>query len=1745
MRKKRFMAFLLSLAMAGTSVYTCGVIDVQAAAVIENQEAENPNLEQLANEIQAQAADMTDETDEQQLVNPVVEQVDEPEAQATAGTLSLSGVSKNEAEWGNEVKPTGNTKAWYYLVEGSKQTLVSSGDSYTFKVTDIGKKFMVSSNGDTSAPFTVMKRTIISSYITVSQGEVQPYTAAQQTPSVTVSDTDIGQVVVQEGGYRTTYANNINPGTATATVAALASSPTHRGSASKTFEISKRTLTSVNLTKVDPESKQFIGLGAKVEPTTVEITNNDGIPMVEGKDYTITWTNNESIYGTPTATVTLSNNGGFSGTISKVHGSTYKIVPKDNAKFTGKFDGKEGIAKFNYGTTLAMVKDHLTVSDGQYTVSDGDYSLQCTPATVSDGEVLKLDTTYTLTLTGKGNYAASSKGSCQFTIGAEGVSENDIVVEFVNGNTFDFNGKEQKPAVTVSVNAKGAGEDKKVVSLNKDQFSVEYADNVNAGTAKVNVTLKAGQYTATDLKKSVSFNILPISINSDKVTVGGVKNPVYNGAAQGPAVEDIVISANLDGTGKANVVLRPGLDYTLSKNSISGNIDVPSTGSKYKCIVSANGNFKGTKEIEYAIEPVNISTNKAVSWSIKESYGFTGSKIKPKFEVKYQDLVSDNKTLSGNENDGPTVDYVVTYGDNEKQGTEGTVTIEGKGNYAGKQTKKFMIGQLGFTHAVVSAATYIAKPISANDLKKYVKVYSDDFEINADNYNVEYAAGKDHTETEVGKYPIKIMGTGYYGREELTDYSLEIVPAEFVSTNALVRADVGNGFTFKSTDPNAWEKPELTVSYNGKALVEGTDFTTQYNDRKPGEAKGWVVLTAASKNLKGSISKNFNITKSDFSNAKLDLQATFNEEYVYDGNEQTPSENDIVLVDASHDNVVLSSGDYWISGYGDNTNAGTATVQVAARGNSEYIGTRNIKFTINPRDIADEAVKLSSNEKQTVSGQSYNAEEQNFDATKVQARCLSYNGTYLATPADYEIVFLEDGEEVTKYVNAGEYTIAAKGTGNFKGMREIGVYKVNPQAIQISKFYLDPAEVTYTGEPFEANVVARSTYYSKDFEVIAPELLNKGEYDIVVSGNGNYNGQGVLKFTIKGVTMNESNTQVTFSGVSENGQVLVDVRTEGRRLAQGTDYTYSAVSVNGSDPQAWRVTIYPAGNYEGGLTTNVEFGKIVLEDEDVEISANFTYTGAEQQLTKEQIKVTKGNKTLVEGTDYTVSNPVAATKAGDFTTLSINGMGDFTGVATAKAEIKAIPLVADGVKVVKNVVYTGSAAAPEVEVSVNGIILEKDRDYVVRVDENDIEIGKGYKATIEGIGNYSGEIIVTYDITAPTLDNATIVEEKLPYTGEVQKPETVKVMLGDQIVPSDQYTISYENPESVEVGTYGITVSGTDKYKGTATGTYQIVALTLKDAKVTAKSVVYTGAKAEPQVTVTIGDLTLKEGTDYVVDAGNAVDAKKGYTLSVVGIGNYEGELKTTFDINPKTITKSNVKVTVPSATYNGKAQTPKSASVAVDNRVLAAKDFSFAGAKNAVNAGKVNVTITGKGNYTGTVTGAWFTINPKDLSKGKVSGIVNKIYTGKALKQSVAVTVDGKKLTAAAKTFKVTYQNNKNIGPATLTIDGQGNYKGHISSRSFKIFPAKATIKSLKAGKKRFTVQTKKLSGGVRYQIQYRVKGSKAAYTRIETKNLKKVIKGLKKGKTYTVKVRAYKKLGKKMYYGTFSKAKNVKIKK
>lgn len=159
------------------------------------------------------------------------------------------------------------------------------------------------------------------------------------------------------------------------------------------------------------------------------------------------------------------------------------------------------------------------------------------------------------------------------------------------------------------------------------------------------------------------------------------------------------------------------------------------------------------------------------------------------------------------------------------------------------------------------------------------------------------------------------------------------------------------------------------------------------------------------------------------------------------------------------------------------------------------------------------------------------------------------------------------------------------------------------------------------------------------------------------------------------------------------------------------------------------------------------------------------------------------------------------------------------------------------------------------------------------------------------------------------------------------------------------------------------------------------------------------------------------------------------------------------------------------------------------------------------------------------------------------VSNPSNAAYIGRNITKSVSVKA-GKTKLKMNRDYTVSYSGNKNCGKAKMIIRGKGNYTGSYT-RYFKIYPKKAKIKKLKAGKKKVTVYISKSSGGVSgYQVRY---SSYKNFKKSKYKTSRKTsytIKGLKRKKNCYVKVRAYKIIDGKKCYGSYSSYKHIKVK-
>ena len=78
-----------------------------------------------------------------------------------------------------------------------------------------------------------------------------------------------------------------------------------------------------------------------------------------------------------------------------------------------------------------------------------------------------------------------------------------------------------------------------------------------------------------------------------------------------------------------------------------------------------------------------------------------------------------------------------------------------------------------------------------------------------------------------------------------------------------------------------------------------------------------------------------------------------------------------------------------------------------------------------------------------------------------------------------------------------------------------------------------------------------------------------------------------------------------------------------------------------------------------------------------------------------------------------------------------------------------------------------------------------------------------------------------------------------------------------------------------------------------------------------------------------------------------------------------------------------------------------------------------------------------------------------------------------------------------------------------------------------------------------KLTVRWKKAAGASGYQIQYAASRSMRGSRTVSASALTRTLSGLKKGSTFYVRIRAYKKVSGKTYYGAWSSVKNVKVRK
>ena len=261
-------------------------------------------------------------------------------------------------------------------------------------------------------------------------------------------------------------------------------------------------------------------------------------------------------------------------------------------------------------------------------------------------------------------------------------------------------------------------------------------------------------------------------------------------------------------------------------------------------------------------------------------------------------------------------------------------------------------------------------------------------------------------------------------------------------------------------------------------------------------------------------------------------------------------------------------------------------------------------------------------------------------------------------------------------------------------------------------------------------------------------------------------------------------------------------------------------------------------------------------------------------------------------------------------------------------------------------------------------------------------------------------------------------------------------------------------------------------------------------------------------------------------DSSNAVPSSNATTVTEpIPTTKPSGTTVTEPVVTAENLSKCTITLSSTSYKFSGVEKKPK-VTVRKGKQVFSKSDYTVT-YKNNLNAGTGKVIVTAKQNskvLKGSVT-KYFKIEKKELStmRYKTLSADSFVYNGKEFKPTLKLSGDVLKL-SLNKDYTITYKNNKEVGIATVTATGKGNYKGTYS-KTFMILPKKVTgIKASNIKSTTFKLSWNKVSGNIDGYRIYRYNSATKSYDyAVSTKNTYFNVSGREAATSYTYLVRAY----------------------
>ena len=1361
---------------------------------------------------------------------------------------------------------------------------------------------------------------------------------------------DQGKVLTENVDYTLSYkGDTTNAGTVKITINGKGN---YNGSTEVSYKITRRnvTLTSATDSKVydkDPLTNHNVAVGG------------DGFVKEEGATYNVTGSQTSVGESDNEFTYTLKSNTKAKNYNITTHNGKLKVTA-EASEVTVVITGRNGT--FPYDGTEKSVKGYdVSITQGStYTEADftfsgndevksteaGTYNMGLKPEDFTNNNTNYSSVTFVVN---DGSLVINPKSI--IPDGPDTPDEKKTGIEVTDPEGSIYDGLPHVNPLTV----RDTKTNKDLVE-NKDYTLTYVGDVVNVGTVKVKVK-GIGNYTGEFTKK---YQITPREYT---VTTDSAEKP-YDGTAltAGGRVNNLV-----DGETVTLKITGSQTEVGSSNNTYSLTWDGSAKEKNYTHGTDSIGLLTVTPKSIIPSDTNGIEVTKPAD----SKYDGNEHRNKPTVKDGEKVLVEDT-------------DYTLSYSEDVINAGKVTVTITGAGNYSQETTVDYQITPR--TVKLTSGSdskTYDGTPLVKHD----VTVSEDGF---ADGEGATYSYTG--TQTDAGSSE----NTFTYALKEGTLASnYEITTANGTLTVEAVKTEVKVEIT-GHTD---------TVTYDGQVhSVSGYDVTNISNKLYSDTAISFTGTAVVSRIVAGTsymglTAAQFSNTSANFTNVtfvvhdgwlkidpksiipdgpntpdekKTGIEVTKPADSKYDGNVH---ENKPVVKDTKTGATLVEGTDYTLSYKGDTTNAGTVTVTITGAGN--YTGSHNVEYQITKRNVT-----LTSATDSKV-----------YDKTPLTNSNIAIGGDGFAKleGASYHVT----GSQTNVGDSNNEFTYKLNDDtkdSNYNIEVKFGKLYITTQDGQVivvitghKKTYdYDGTEKTVSG--YDVSITEGSTYAEADFtfngnaEVKATEA-NTYPMGLKVSdftnNNTNYSSvtfvvnDGLLVIKPKSIipdgpdTPDEKKTGIEVTNPEDsiydglphvNPLTVTDTKTK-TDLEENKDYTltYSSDVINVGTVE---VNVKGIGNYTG------EFKK------------SYKITPREYTVT------TESAKKVYDGTALTAGGKIEGIVDGEVVVVHTTGSQTEVGstpntykLEWKKASSKNYKLKEDSIGTLtvteqtidpgkdpdnpnpnysgvtinnpSNAVYDGkvhkwSPAVTDKE----GNALVEGTDYTVEYSTSDFTNVTGtITVTITGIGNYTGTVTRTYEIT-PKAYTVTTESAKKVYDGTA-------LTAGGKIE-------GIVDGETVE-----FTTTGSRTVEGTSKNTYSLK---------WNGSAIQTNYKLAKE---SIGDLTVTPKS-IIPDEPNTPDDKKtGITVSNPKDSKYDGQ--------------EHREVLTVKDTKTGKD-------------LIANKDYTVVYSDDLVNAGTVTIKVSGLGNYSGSFTKT-YKITKRLVTL--TSATVSKTYDGQAL-TNTSITVSG-----------------------------------------------------------------------------------------------------------------------------------------